>query len=234
MSLVLITPSTEALIPPLKDSGALADSFPSLSEEESKKYKSTMDLINKDIFIPIINSDDKESTIKEKVGQCRYYLDLIYAPIYNKMINWIKMPNTINNLYETFRKEVKEKVSDYDACMLIYNTLNIAEENDRYITQLLPNVEDIISLIESVGAEKYLYLFGIFQLSLSVIFKALDENPEAVSNLSLIANKYANELEPFVANFQISITPELATLREKTSEEEIENAKVLRGSILEL
>lgn len=50
---------------------------------------------------------------------------------------------------------------------------------------------------------------------------------------STLETEEDDKLEIILANIQISITPELATLREKSSEEEVDKAKVLHGSVLD-
>ena len=80
----------------------------------------------------------------------------------------------------------------------------------------------------------YFHIAATTSLTLIATMMAIDRNPEAVRSLSLIAKKFADKLEPFVANFQVSLEPELENLREKTSEEDLERAKELRGSIFEL
>jgi len=117
--------------------------------------------------------------------------------------------------------------------MKLLNVVDTVEEHDLYIVKLLPNFDEIFLLIESLGAKYYHALFTT-SLALTVVMLAISRKPEVVRILSITAKKYADELEPFVANLQISIEPELASLRKRTSEEELTKSKELRGSIREL
>lgn len=223
---------------PLLKSMQLTDLFPDLTKEDIRYFKRIVSLMDEKIFIPIIEAEDKESAIEEKLEQYTSYRDLAFAPIINtpvfyKLIERRKSPEFLFKITEYLRREVKEKVSDHYTRMLLFSIINVIEEHDRYTAELLPNFEELISLIESVGSKEYLYAFKTTTLSLIVVFTSMDRKPEVVRSLSRIAKKFADELEPFVANFQISIEPDLASLREKTSEEDLEKAKELRGSILE-
>lgn len=210
------------------------DLFPDLTEEEMRKFGRIVDLMADKIFIPIIEAEDKESAIKEKLDLYNSYLNLAFTSIPHKVINQRKLFEFLLKIYEYLREEVKEKVGNRYTRMLLFRVINILEEHDTYTAKLFTNFDELIFLIESVGAREYFHAFRTTCLALTVVLLSMDIKPEAVRSLSLIAKKYADELEPFVANFQISIEPELASLREKTSEEDLEKAKELRGSILEL
>ena len=212
----------------------LVDILPHLTKEERYNLKRIVNLMDEKIFTPIIEAEDKESIIINKSDEFYFYLSSALNPILNKIINKINTPELISKIYDFIRSETKEYIKDDYTSKLLYETFDIIEEHDRYIIDLLPNYEEIISLIEIVGPEKYLHIIKIIQLTIPVTLISFKRKPSVVTNLSLIVNKYADKLEPFVANFQISITPELALVREKTSEEDIEKAKELRGSILEL
>lgn len=222
------------LAQPLLKSIWLMDLFPDITGEEMSNLKCIVDLMDEKIFIPIIEAEDKESAIKEKLEQYTSYLSLAFTPISQKVIKRSKSPEFLLKICEYLREEVKEKVSDMYTRMLLFKVINVCEEHDNYITKLLPNFDQLILLFESVGAKEYFHAFASTSLALTVTMMSIDREPKAVRSLSLVAKKFSDELELFVANFQISIEPELASLREKTSEEEVKKAKELRGSMLEL
>ena len=222
------------LAQPFLKSIRLMELFPDITEEEMRNLKRIADLMDEKIFIPIVEAEDKESAIKEKLEQYTSYLSLAFTPISHKVIKWSKSPEFLLKIYEYLREEVKDKVGNLYTRMLLFKVINVCEEHDNYTTKLLPNFDKLILLFESVGAREYFHAFASTSLALTVTMMSMDRKPEAVRSLSLVAKKFADELEPFVANFQISIEPELASLREKTSEENVEKAKELRGSVLEL
>lgn len=212
----------------------LAELLPDLTEEEMRNLKRIVELMNEKIFVPIIEAENKESAIEEKLTSYTHYLNLALTPISHKMIKWSKSSEFLLKIYEYFREQVKEKVSNLNTRMLLFGVINICEEHDNYTAKLLPNLDQLILLIDSFGAKEYFHATATTSLALVVVFVSMDRKEEAVKSLSLIAKKFADELKPFVANFQVSIEPELASLREKTSEEDLEKAKELRGSVLEL
>ncbi len=212
----------------------LLDVLSDLTKEERDNLQRIVNLMDEKIYTPIIEAEDKESIIINKSDEHYYYLSSALSPLLNKIVNKMNTPELISKIYDLFRDEIKEYIKDDYTSKLLYETFDIIEEHDRYIIDLFPNYEEIISLIELVGPKKYLHNLKIIQLMIPVTLISFERKPSVVTNLSLIANKYANKLEPFVANFQISMTPELTLVREKTSEEDIEKAKELRGSILEL
>jgi len=185
------------------------DLFPTLTEEEMRKFGHIVDLMVDKLFIPIIEAEDKESAIKEKLDLYNYYLDLYlnlaFTTISHKMINQHKLFELLLKFYECLREEVKEKVSNRYTRILLFKVINILEEHDTYTAKLLTNFDELVFLIDSVGAREYFHAFRTTWLALTVVLLSLDIKSEAIRSLSLIAKKYADELEPFVANFQISI-----------------------------
>jgi len=47
-----------------------------------------------------------------------------------------------------------------------------------------------------------------------------------------VAEKYADELEPYIATFQVFLEPDLAYLRRKASKQKIKEAKEVRGNLV--
>jgi hypothetical protein len=206
--------------------------YSDLTEGENENLKRIANLMDKNIFTSIIKSENKEQIIIEKVEQFNYYLYTAFTST-DKLIELCQSPELLDRIYAYFRKEVSEKVSSRATRVRLYETIDLVEEHDRIITKVYPNIDELISLIESVGSEDYSHILGIFRLTFTAIIWAMETKPEEIDNLSLIAKKYADKLEPFVANFQISLEPELSSLKKKTSEDDVEKAKELRGLIRE-
>lgn len=212
----------------------MADLFPALTSEERRQLKQATDAIRESIIIPIIEAESKESAVKDKVDQYFRQLGEALVPILQKVIRWATSPTILSNLYAYLRGEIRKGTRDDDICIRLLRVTDIFEEHDRYMAKILPNWGYLASILEKLGLRDYLNAFGGSSLSLIATLISMDVRPEAVRDLSLLAKFFSDELEPFVANLQISMEPELATLRKRTSEEDIEKAKELRGSIFEL
>lgn len=224
MSLILVPPTADI---------RLREILPYLTEEELSHLRNIISLMDEKIFTPIIKSQDKEKAIEKELYHYITYLSQVLIPILPKLMEWRKRPEFIVKLYEIFRKEVKKKVLDRYTRRLIISAINIGEEHDRYTSELLSDISEFVALIENVGPEAYFRTFTKTSLAITVVFLAMDRKPQVVRDLSRIVKKYADELEPFVATFQVYLEPELAPLRKKTSEHAMEKAKELRGSLFE-
>lgn len=222
------------LVPNLLKYRDIVDVFSDLTREDIRRFERTVNLATDKIFIPIIEAKDKDTAIQEKINSyILFYVNLQFSPIFYGLISQSEHTRFLLKIYGSLREEIEEKVSSRPTRMKLLNVVDTIEEHDVYILKLLPNFDKIISLIESLGT-KYYHAFFTTTLALTAVMLAISRKPEAVRSLSIIAKKHADELKPFVANLQISIEPELAPLRKKTSEKELEKAKELRGSILEL
>jgi len=220
------------LIPPTDDI-QLKEILPLLTEEEQNNLKNVVNMMEEKIFIPILESKDKEKTIERELDHYLVYLSQIVIPMLPKWVEWRQQPEFAIKLYESLRSEVKKKVVDRYSLLLILRAMNICEEHDRYTSELMSNFSKFMALIEDVGPEVYLHTLTKTSLALTTVLLAINRKPETVRDLSRIVRKYADDLESFVATFQVFIEPELAPLREKTSERNIKRAKNLRGSLLE-
>lgn len=221
---VLLVPPTEVW---------LKEMLPDLTAEELNNLKNIAKLMEEKIFIPILESKNREKTIERELDHYLVYLWQVVIPILPKWLEWRRKPEFAVKLYESLRAEIKEKVPDQYSLFLILPALNISEEHDRYTLDLMPNFGKFMALIEEAGPEVYLYALTKTSLALTSLLLAINRKPEAVRNLSRIAKKYADELEPFVATFQVFLEPELTPLRKKTSERNIAKAKNIRGSLFE-
>jgi len=224
MSLVLV-PSTTI---------RLAEIFPHLTEGELERLRKTINLMDEKIFTPVIESSDKEEAIEQELYRYTFYLSQAFIPILPKLIDWFKQPKVIIDFYDFFRGEVKEKVFNRYSRRLIISALNVAEEHDRYVSKLLSNIGEFVTLIGKIGSEAYFRTFAKTSLAMVVVFLAMNRKPGTVKDLSQVVKKYVDELDPFIATFQVFLEPELAPLRKKTSETDVEKAKELRGSLFEI
>ena len=68
-------------------------------------------------------------------------------------------------------------------------------------------------------------------LSLSLLSIALERGGSTLEWVK-VAEKYADELEPYVATFQVFLEPDLAYLRRKASKRNIKEAKEVRGTLV--
>lgn len=220
------------LVPPTADI-RLREILPHLTEEDLSHLKSIINLMDEKIFTPIIESEDKEKAIEKELYHYITYLSQVVIPILPKLMEWRKRPEFTVKLYESFKEEVKKKLLDRYSRRLILSALNIGEEHDRYTSELLSDISEFVALIENAGPEAYFRTFTKTSLAITVVFLAMERKPGVVRELSRIVKKYADELESFVATFQVFLEPELAPLRKKTSEREVEKARELRGSLFE-
>lgn len=223
MSLMLIPPSNEV---------KFGEIFPDLAEVELDCLINVASLMNEKIFTPIIEAEDKEKAIEKGLDLYTTYLSEIFVPaLPAKAMEWLKRPETVTKVYEAFRVEIKQKIMDPLTRKEIFSIIDIAEEHDRYTLELRSDIGKFITLIENAGPEIYLRTLVKTSLALNVMLLAIDKKPEAIKSLSQVAERYADELEPFVATFQVIFESELASLKERTSERDVEKAKELRGSL---
>lgn len=224
MSLVLVSPTTIRL----------ARIFEHLTEGELVQLRNIVELMDKEVFTPVIESPYIEKTIEENLYRYSLYLTQALIPIYPKLVDMCKRPEAVIDLYNFLRGEIRKKVSDRYSSRLILSALNVAEEHDGYLVKLLSNTRKFMTIVGKAGAQAYLRTFAKTSLAMIVVFLAIDRKPRTVKELSRIVKKYADELDPFVAAFQVFLEPELARLREKTSESKMEKAKELRGSLFDI
>lgn len=174
------------------------------------------------IFTPIIEAEDKEEMILRKKDEFLYYLNSAY-PILIKIINELN----ITEMYNGMRKKIIDTVTNKSTARTLLKFLDIAEEHDNYIIKLSSNYEEINRLMQGNIFREYLQLIVTIQLIMAIILTSLERKPSTIRSISIISNKYADKLETFVANFQISLEPDLEHIRKKTNEEDIEKAKIL-------
>lgn len=136
-----------------------------------------------------------------------------------------------SEIYGILRSEVRRKITNRLHRISIFSFIDVAEEHDSY-TLTLP-LSKLISVIEEIGTEAYLEIVGKSSLLLALLFVAMGKRPQSIKDLSVIAKNYADQLEPFVATLQVILEPELAPLRRRTPEQEMEKAKELPESLLE-
>ncbi|MFQ6134406.1 MAG: hypothetical protein ACE5KU_01145 [Nitrososphaerales archaeon] len=190
--------------------------------------------MNKEILTPIIEAKDKERKIETKVDYYMFYLTHL-SPIIRKISKKGTEPLTrISNL---LRKEINRNIRDYYTRLSVVFAIDVLEEHDRYIWKLLS--EDVGKLVdfyerffETNEPEIYFRTLHKTSLTLNAIMVAMVEKPKVTKELSLIARKYADHLEPFVATFQVLLEPELVHLRKKTEEQDLERMKELGASLL--
>ena len=194
----------------------------SLTKKERNKLENFLSLMDINIFTPIIEAENKEDMILRKEDEFRFYLNSA-IPILLKIVNEID----IIEIYDHIRRKITGGVKDKSTAKILLKFLDVAEEHDRYIIKLSSDYEEITRLVQGIVLGEYLRLIVIVQLIMAVILTSLEKKPSAIKSISIIGEKYADKLETFVANFQVSLETDLEHIRKRTLEEDIEKARIL-------
>jgi len=217
---------------PQSDFNMSIEIFPYLTNEKRSEIQIILNSMDEKIFNPIMESKDIEKTIENKINDYNFYLSQIYM-IFPEIMENFKKTEFLDKIYQFLREEIQTKVLERDTRRLLLKSMNLTEEHDRYILDFHSNLDKYMELIDKIGSEVYSNLAIKISLIVTVIFIAIDRKHESLKELSKILNNFTDELEPFIATFQVFLEPELAPLREKTSYSNFMNAKELRGSYLE-
>lgn len=208
---------------PQSDDNRSIEVFPYLTIEKWGEIQIIINSMDEKIFTPIMESIDKVKTIEDKLGDFNFYLSRIYM-IFPEIMEEFNRQEFLDEGYKLLRENVRTKVHERYTQRLILNSINLTEEHDRYLLDLFLNIDKYIYLIEEMGTEVYSDIVTKTTLVLSIIFVAINRKHEALKELSEILKNVTDELEPFVATFQVFLEPELAPLREKTSHSEFVKA----------
>lgn len=204
---------------PQSDDNRSIEIFPDLTKEKRSEIKIILNSMDDKIFTPIMESTDKVKTIEDKLGDYNFYLSRIYMK-FPEIMEEFNRQEFLDYVYQLLRESVRTKVHEHYTQRLILNSINLTEEHDKYMLDLFFDINKYMNLIEQMGTEVYSNIATKTSLVLSVIFVTIDRKHEALKELSEILKDITDELEPFVATFQVFLEPELAPLRERTSHSE--------------
>lgn len=204
---------------PQSDDNRSIEIFPDLTKEKRSEIKIILNSMDDKIFTPIMESTDKVKTIEDKLGDYNFYLSRIYMK-FPEIMEEFNRQEFLDYVYQLLRESVRTKVREHYTQRLILNSINLTEEHDKYMLNLFFDINKYMNLIEQMGTEVYSNIATKTSLVLAVIFVTIDRKHEALKELSEILKDITDELEPFVATFQVFLEPELAPLRERTSHSE--------------
>ncbi len=198
-----------------------------LTKKEKEQLEKIVYLLDQEVFTPIFEADNKEMAIEQSTDKFAYYLMLLSTPLRIKLS---LVPEVIAGLYQEYRKNIKDTVKNPRIRTRILKILDLCEEHDIYFSRLFLDRRSI-EFLEKVGIEDYVRAILKMMLSLSLLSIAL-ERGEFILEWVKVAEKYADELEPYVATFQVFLEPDLAYLRRKASKQKIKEAKEVRGTLV--
>ncbi|MGQ9468505.1 MAG: hypothetical protein ACUVTD_01550 [Nitrososphaerales archaeon] len=216
---------------PLKKEVLPEECLPSFTEEEKSYFIHVYGLMLERVIKPILEARNKEAIIKKKVADYLSY-QLAFAPVIEKIVEW-KNSQSFPKFLEFLRREVNEKILDEHNRKSVLSVLDVFEEHERYSLELFSDCDKLMVFFRNNEPEIYFNIQCRMILALIALLVAVDQKVEAIKELSQIAKKYSDKLEPFVATFQVMVEEELAFLRKRASEHEIEEAEVVHGSLLE-
>jgi len=206
--------------------------YASLPDSKKEQLKNTIALLNQEVFKPILEAKDKEKIIDQCLEKFVAYLIVLISPLIPQLT---KMPvaELLPDIYLKIRRHIKKRVKDPVVLARIFEALEISKEHDFYYLQIFPNFGKHLGFLENLEIEEYARAIFKLMLSFNILLLVLDKN-EPVAEFSEVMKKYADRLEPFVAAFQVYLEPDLAHLKKKATEENLNNAKEYRGSIFAL
>ncbi|MCP8309957.1 MAG: hypothetical protein L6M37_02440 [Candidatus Methylarchaceae archaeon HK02M1] len=179
-----------------KDDLLVREYFPNLAEEERDYFKYISDLIVEKVIHPILEAKDKEPAIEKEIIHYLLYSLNLY-PIMPKIIE------RYDKYFDFLLREVKEKIRDGDIFHSVLHAFDVLKEHIGYFSELFTRDPYKLSIFRVDEIEAYFYTLTKTSLAFNVIFVSIYEKVEDLKILSQIAEKYAQEFEPFVAHLQV-------------------------------